>query len=468
LAWLFIVSLVTFVVGLNTISEPGKEAGQDAKNESFADLAWEFQGKFIVGIADIAGGMRNNLLTDDVRSEFGSTFDGRLRLAILDGEMKNPKAAYQRLAELNEDASDQSIASSDLQMRTSRILSRLYADYMNDQWQAPSVDVAERKLIEEKLGWYGQLALAPKQGPDQVARRATLFEARKIVAAIFVGALVALIFGLSGISGCAVFAALILAGKLRHRLIAGAPHGGVYAETFALWMTMFLLFTTTAQFVSSQFDLGEARFIPTLIAMFASLMALVWPVLRGVPWRQVRRDIGWIRGQNPLVEMVTGAAGWISTLPLVVIGVMMMFVLIFVQELVIGGGGNIGAGPQGPTHPIVQWLADSGWPGKLQLLFLACVAAPIVEETMFRGVLYRQLRDATARWRIGASVLTAALLNSFVFAVIHPQGWLAVPALMSLAIGFSLLREWRGSLLASMTAHGINNSVAMLVFFALF
>ncbi len=468
LAWLFITCLVTFIVGMHTFVAPDDEAGDEPQSDGFRNLVWEFQGKLIVGMSDFVGGMPQDQLTQDIRSQFDSTFDGRLRMAVLFGELEAFDAARTQLSDLEEDISDEGYDPSQRQMQASDILARLYADYAEEAWQAPSVDDSERDLIADELGWYGQLALAPKGAPEDTARRAVLTEARTLVAAIIIAALFMFIIGMCGIAGCALFAALMLSGKLQRRLIAGAPHGGVYAETFAMWMAFFLVFTMTAEVVSSVLDLGEARFIPTLLAMFASLLALAWPVMRGVPWRQVRRDIGWSGGHNPLVEMLAGAAGWVSTIPLVVVGVMMMFVLILISGLVSGGGGEIGAGPEGPSHPIVEWLADSDWRGKLQLLLLACVAAPIVEETMFRGVLYRQLRDATVGWRIGISVLMAALLNSFVFAVIHPQGWLAVPTLMSLAIGFSLLREWRGSLIASMTAHGINNAVATSVFLVFF
>jgi membrane protease YdiL (CAAX protease family) len=67
------------------------------------------------------------------------------------------------------------------------------------------------------------------------------------------------------------------------------------------------------------------------------------------------------------------------------------------------------------------------------------------------------LREATGRWRRGLSVLASAAVVSFIFAVVHPQGILAVPALMALAVGFSLAREWRGTLVPSMVGHGLNN-----------
>jgi membrane protease YdiL (CAAX protease family) len=86
---------------------------------------------------------------------------------------------------------------------------------------------------------------------------------------------------------------------------------------------------------------------------------------------------------------------------------------------------------------------------------------------MFRGVLYRHLRDATSSVGYVGSVLASALATSFVFAAIHPQGWIAVPALMSLAMAFTLAREWRGTLLPSMIAHGINNGLLTWILISL-
>ena len=66
-----------------------------------------------------------------------------------------------------------------------------------------------------------------------------------------------------------------------------------------------------------------------------------------------------------------------------------------------------------------------GWWVWLQTLFVASVGAPVVEETMFRGVLYRHLRDALGGLGTAASIAVSATLISFLFAVIHPQGVLA-------------------------------------------
>ena len=82
-------------------------------------------------------------------------------------------------------------------------------------------------------------------------------------------------------------------------------------------------------------------------------------------------------------------------------------------------------------------------------------------------MLYRHLRNGTAAWRTGVSVFFSTLLNSLIFAVIHPQGLLAAPALMGVAVGLSLAREWRGSLVAPITMHAANNGLMMVLLFSL-
>ncbi|NQX90464.1 MAG: CPBP family intramembrane metalloprotease, partial [Halioglobus sp.] len=55
------------------------------------------------------------------------------------------------------------------------------------------------------------------------------------------------------------------------------------------------------------------------------------------------------------------------------------------------------------------------------------------------------------------------LVNALIFAMIHPQGWVAIPALMSLAVAFSLMREWRGTVLPAILMHAISNGLVLSV-----
>ena len=103
------------------------------------------------------------------------------------------------------------------------------------------------------------------------------------------------------------------------------------------------------------------------------------------------------------------------------------------------------------SHPAVQRAIDTTPLGIATLYLLTTVWAPVVEESVFRGAMYYGLRA-----RLG--VVLSAVVNSLVFALIHPQGWMLAPALGSLAVVFSLIREWRGSVVGSMTAHALHNA----------
>jgi membrane protease YdiL (CAAX protease family) len=158
----------------------------------------------------------------------------------------------------------------------------------------------------------------------------------------------------------------------------------------------------------------------------------------------------------------------VMTIPLVGLGLIATLVLMQMQQLLGGGGGGEFDRTAIPSHPILPLLAEGDIWQRLQALFLASVAAPAVEETVFRGLLYRHLRDATcARGRM-RSFLISAVINALVFAVIHPQGLVAVPALMAVAFGLTLAREWRGSLLPPMILHGIHNGILLLLVLAAF
>ena len=125
---------------------------------------------------------------------------------------------------------------------------------------------------------------------------------------------------------------------------------------------------------------------------------LAWPVLRGVPWSQVRADIGWTSGRTrggPWLEILYAPLCYAMTLPLLAVGVLLTFLLLLVDAALAGPTPPL-APSGGPAHPIIVELAGGDLLLIAQVLLIGSVAAPIVEETMFRGVLYRHLRDASA------------------------------------------------------------------------
>jgi len=167
---------------------------------------------------------------------------------------------------------------------------------------------------------------------------------------------------------------------------------------------------------------------------------LLAPRLLGQTPSQWRLALGLYARRGIWREVGCGLLGYLAGLPLLIVS--MVFVAILSQLSGIRG-----------SHPIVEELRGS--PGQLALTFvLACIFAPITEELMFRGALFASLRERFGWW---VSDLTVAVI----FAIIHPQGWVALPALATLAVVFAAIREWRGSIVGCMAAHAFHNGLAL-------
>ena len=391
----------------------------------------------------------------------------RQRFVILAAELAGAEEARRVLRELDAELADPPQGDppelTEAQADIQGLLQALYGPEASadDPDQGSSrLTEDQQELLVERLGWFGKLALAPPGSPDEADRKSVLVPAYRVsivvISALILGGLV----GFAGFVGLMVMGVLTLVGKVRSGLLAGGGAHGIYAETFSIWMILFYGLQKAAELIASLPGMQDHHLIIAVGAFFASLGVLVWPVVRGVPWRQVRIDIGWTLGRKPALEPIFGVAGYAMTLPLLGVGVAVVFLLMLAQTAMAGPQPTF-APSGGPAHPIITDLAQGQWWATAQVLLLAIVAAPIVEETMFRGVLYRHLRDASARMGLVLSVLVSTLINTFVFAVIHPQGWVAMPLLMALACGFTLMREWRGTVVPSMIIHGISNGLVM-------
>jgi membrane protease YdiL (CAAX protease family) len=452
MAWAVIIGVTVAVIWFQ------RDRAEKAAAGGQSDLVvMQLQAKFLVGFRDLlritqpAGASQDvqaSLLRDAEQLNHGPP-GHRLRFVILIGELAGPDAALERLEELHNRLTDFTEAD----LRIMLLLDKLYHELSQGGSATDAVADSDRAYLREHLGWFGQLAVADA---DSKERSALLADALQTVVILVVALLVALAVGFAGLIGLVILVTGLSYGKVA-RLATPSGHGGVYAETFAWWMVLYV-----------GMNLGLAYLpAPTLrlplsgVAMLASAaMALVWPVWRGIPWAQVRDDIGLKLGSTPLLEPVLGVWTYAMALPLMCVGVLLTLLLLRLQAALHGRGGDIVAADT-PTHPIFQFLLEPNWLQRFGILVLAAVVAPLVEETMFRGVLYRHLRDAGARLPWLYSFLLAATIGSFVFAAVHPQGLATIPALMSLAYAFTLAREWRGTLIPSMVAHGINNGLVL-------
>jgi membrane protease YdiL (CAAX protease family) len=468
IAWGAILAVAATMIGLNMFVKGGGE-GEDPVGGAGAagnlnDSIVEFQGKLFVGWqafndslgapSEVAEKQRADIYrqiqTLDVRSVVS-----RIRFVVLAGEMAGPEEAKRKLEAFHDIDAGPAAPPSPEEQALLAAMSKLYADYADGNWEAPSLSASERKLIVN-LGWFGELALAPVQGPNATVRSAVIGPAKFAFASTAIVAVAALFAFAAGTTGAFIFLVLVASRRVGPALETPSGSGGVYAETFALWMLIFIASSVIVDFAFN-FVGSEPPLVLGVFSFLFGLVALAWPVLRGITWNQVRRDIGWTVGRSPLLEPIYGVVGYVCSLPLMAIGVAIVGFLVQIANSIRGDGEPSST----PTHPVADWITQGDW-GQVAIIFvLACVCAPIIEETFFRGVLYRHLRDATWRWRVGLSVLFSSLANGILFAAIHPQGLLAVPALAAIALGLSLQREWRGSLIAPMVSHGLNNAVML-------
>jgi len=107
------------------------------------------------------------------------------------------------------------------------------------------------------------------------------------------------------------------------------------------------------------------------------------------------------------------------------------------------------------TEPKQKDIAESFGPTIIQVLLIV-IAAPIAEETCFRGMLFGGLREKLPR-------LAAALICGLVFGALHAlTGVTAVPPLIVFGFLLALLYERTGSIVPGILLHMINNSIALL------
>ena len=474
IAWIAVVLVVLSLVSLVAIGQFSQAAkvGGDATGADLMPV--EIQSKMVIG--------QNNLdqlipipkeqvpeIEAPADVDTGS-YEQRLVYASLKNELEGPESALEYLDSLDKlveevQAKEQltkvpeeeqfKLTKDQQQLRDS--MGELLTEYDAGEFADSAVSQDSKELIKERLGFSGELFLLPK-GTNQIkARNGLLSSAATSIASVAALSMLGLLAGLVGLVCCIGFPIMISNGKLVSYFFSSPTNHNIYIETFALWLVGF--FGSSIVLGELGLDENNALLIQPVI-FFGSLSCLLYPLLRGVTLRQLRHDIGWTL-DRPIGDTLFAGVSYMATLPCLVPGI----IAIAIITAITGQFTELHefARNTGPGHPIQEYLANGDWFLILIVFITACIAAPIVEETMFRGVLYRHLRDWSQNWARWVSVAFSAVFNGFIFAAIHPQGIAAIPVLMTLAICFSLVREWRNSLLTPMLMHGIHNTLVTCV-----
>ena len=292
----------------------------------------------------------------------------------------------------------------------------------------------DQRLVIKSYGWIGRLALSHDKPDSDPERQAVLNSAFRMV--LLAGFMTIVILA-ALLGGLILFIIAVVQGikkNIKSHLVMPENPGSVLLETFSIYLLLYIALPLVLQIIIPGFRKGGI-----LMLIIAGFLPMIWPLLCGTGWRDYRKSLGWYRGKGVFREAGAGIVGYIAGLPLMVLAIIVATILAKYTG-------------QTPSHPAVLDLSHK----PLYLFLLACVYAPFVEETLFRGALYGYLRRSLP-WAV------SAIISSFIFAILHPQGWVAVPAIGVIGFNLSTIREWRGSAIASMTAHALNNGSLVLI-----
>ena len=309
--------------------------------------------------------------------------------------------------------------------------------------------------IKETLGWFGKLLAASDGGPDHDHAAVIRSTGLKLAVVWTMGLVLVVAAGITG--SVLLFLAIreYSQGDLQFRLTPPEPGAArVLLECFAVYLgAMAAIELLMIYSVKNGISLPTAISYGSLFAPVAC--ALVWGLVLRHRHKGLGRAVGMHRGQGFFKEVGCGFVGYVAILPVVALGIA---ATVGLTMLVAGmSSGEDGGSPVPISHPIVSEIAKGEWRILIGVLLLASVAAPLFEEGLFRGAFHGGMRGRRFNFWM------AALISAVIFAAIHPQGLMAIPALGAMGFGFSMLREWRGSLIAPMTAHAFHNGTLVLV-----
>lgn len=357
----------------------------------------------------------------------------RLRTAVVAGELLGKDAAIERLKALKAEVT----GGSDLASDTDWLL-RLYAKGRD------SLPEDAVKSLVERHGWFGHLAAAYDQPPGEYHRALSTSGFADIQTFSLTSMLT------SGVMFLAAIAAFVSVAKrwnnqdFDSQFTQSALPPGIYLETFGVeqLLFLFLLFmqvmtlwlTGTASVVALAFN---------EVLLWLTPLCLLWPSARGVKWILVAEDLGLHAGEGFWREARWGCVGYLATIPV-------YFALGIAMGIVEASMGLEEVTDEIPGFPSFQAPLTGSWIPVILGALGAVVFAPIVEEILFRGALYRYLRSRRG-------VVISVAISSLAFGFIHPYDLQGLIQVSVMGACLALMREWRGSLIAPIVAHALHN-----------
>jgi membrane protease YdiL (CAAX protease family) len=195
---------------------------------------------------------------------------------------------------------------------------------------------------------------------------------------------------------------------------------------------------------------GEGLFVAIVSNTVTMVLLILWLRMAHPRWVEI---IGWPDRSRILRELAVGAGlGIVVRIAAAVVATGVVYVLRDATDRSV----------ELPT----QISPDLDALGLLAFAFFAVIAAPVLEEFVFRGLLFRSIADRRGFW-------LGAIVSAVVFGAFHlltPGDGLDVLALGITHVGTGVGLAWiywiRRNLLASIAGHAVFNLIAVVTIIA--
>ncbi|MBL4591413.1 MAG: CPBP family intramembrane metalloprotease [Phycisphaerales bacterium] len=390
--------------------------------------------------------------------------EDEIRAVIMSAEFESAEDALDRLDDLEatlmvEALEDFEIADLESSIREldhfiERDISILRTIYAGE---SEILDDADRAYIATRYAKLGKVALTHGLSDDHPDRKPLITGMGSVVLLELVVIFGILVLPLTGFILLVLGIVFFASGKLKFATHKPTRGGSVFLETYALFIGAFLVMALAGRYIADHEQYQHLGVI-LLPVQWALLTTVFWGLLRGMNFTRWRHAIGMHSGKGVFREIICGVIGYLAAIPIFLFGVGIMIVLLFLQALFAAGSGDAESIVM-PSNPILEMIASGDIVTIVLIFSLATIWAPLCEELIFRGALYRHMHGYV-HWSL------AALGTAVLFAFMHNYGPLFTPPLIALGFMFAVLRQWRGSLIASMTAHFVHN-FSLLTFMVL-
>jgi membrane protease YdiL (CAAX protease family) len=381
------------------------------------------------------------------------TPEDRVRNIMLAGEFVDDQAALNRIDSFRTELEYDAIDTMNPRIPDDLILAELNALEIIYTAGIDSLENNQVLQLQSRYGLIGKVAVT--HGLDDTdPRRAPLITGIIPLGLFMILAGLVVILGpLLGLIILVFGIVQLSTGRMKFRNHVPAKGGSVFLETYGVFVGGFLIISIATFFVSysSRPELAGL----SLLAQWLLLLLVLWGVFRGMNAGTWRKAIGWHAGEGVFKEIGCGALAYLASLPIYIVGVIITAILLILRDLITTMQNNgAPAEPVSVSNPIFEMIASGSVFSIILLFALATTWAPVVEEAIFRGALFRHMRSSM-HW------VFAAFLSAVLFAFMHDYGPLMVAPLIALGFMFAFMREWRGSLIAPMTAHFMHNFTLM-------